>query len=322
LLHLLLAHHPLAYSHDQLTRYDAKGGLLTLALDLGRRLLPALQTESGIPFGSINLRRGVSPTETPVTCTAAAGTLLLEFGLLSRLTGGRSLEALDPSSDPNHAPGLTTDPTSDPGPDSEPGPERGPDADAGSPGNRTFEDAAHTSAVALWGRRSELDLLGAHINLRTGAWTQQDAGIGRGVDSFYEYMLKVSRVEWSSAHSEREPWPLCPRRLIARSPPSAARAVLQAHMLFGGARGDEYLAMFHDSYHAAIRHLKHGSWYIDAHMDSAQAHLLPCRCTAVLEAVLPPNPSSHPTRPSPLTVDCSPWLSAAGCNPMSPCHRR
>ena len=80
---ILLAHY----------RYDAKRGLLTLALDLGQRLLPALQTESGIPFGSINLRRGVSPTETPVTCTAAAGTLLLEFGLLSRLTGDRSLEA-------------------------------------------------------------------------------------------------------------------------------------------------------------------------------------------------------------------------------------
>ena len=61
-------------------------------------------------------------------------------------------------------------------------------------------------------------------------------------------------------------------RLTSRSPHSAARAVLQAHMLFGGARGDEYLAMFHDSYHAAIRHLKHGSWYVDAHMDSAQAH--------------------------------------------------
>ena len=93
LLHLLIAHnYLLAHFHYALTRYDAKGGLLTLALDLGHRLLPALQTESGIPFGSINLRRGVSPTETPVTCTAAAGTLLLEFGLLSRLTGDRSLE--------------------------------------------------------------------------------------------------------------------------------------------------------------------------------------------------------------------------------------
>ena len=94
MLHLLIAHnYLLAHFHYALTRYDAKGGLLTLALDLGHRLLPALQTESGIPFGSINLRRGVSPTETPVTCTAAAGTLLLEFGLLSRLTGDRSLEA-------------------------------------------------------------------------------------------------------------------------------------------------------------------------------------------------------------------------------------
>ena len=73
--------------------YDAKGGLLTLALDLGRRLLPALQTDSGIPFGSINLRRGVASTETPVTCTAAAGTLLLEFGLLSRLSGDPAFEA-------------------------------------------------------------------------------------------------------------------------------------------------------------------------------------------------------------------------------------
>ena len=42
--------------------YDARGGLLTLALDLGRRLLPALQTDSGIPYGSINLRSGVAPT--------------------------------------------------------------------------------------------------------------------------------------------------------------------------------------------------------------------------------------------------------------------
>ena len=29
------------------------------------------------------------------------------------------------------------------------------------------------------------------VDLRTGAWTQPDAGVGRGIDSFYEYMLKV-----------------------------------------------------------------------------------------------------------------------------------
>ena len=78
-------------------------------------------------------------------------------------------------------------------------------------------------------------------------------------------------------------------------------------MLFGGARGDEYLAMFHDSYHAAIRHLKHGSWYIDAHMDSAQAHLLPyCRTSSPAQPFLPPNPLLPPT-------DCRLQRVAAGC---------
>ena len=77
--------------------------------------------------------------------------------------------------------------------------------------------------------------------------------------------------------------------------------------------------MFHDSYHAAIRHLKHGSWYIDAHMDSAQAHLLPyCRTSSPAQPFLPPNP----LLPPPLTVDCSAWLPAAGCNPLSLWHRR
>jgi mannosidase alpha-like ER degradation enhancer 2 len=149
------------------------GGLLPLAIDLGNRLLPALQTASGIPFGSINLRHGVSPTESPVTCTAAAGTLLLEFGALSRYTG-----------DPR------------------------------------YEAAAKRAALAVWQRRSEIDLLGAHVHIHSGVWTQPDSGIGRGIDSFYEYMLK-------------------------------------GHMLFGDA---EYLAIFHDSYHAALKHLKQGPW--------------------------------------------------------------
>ena len=53
--------------------YDPHGGLLLLALDLAERLLPALDTPSGIPYGSIHLRDGVSPTESTITCTAAAG---------------------------------------------------------------------------------------------------------------------------------------------------------------------------------------------------------------------------------------------------------
>ena len=37
--------------------------------------------------------QGVLPEETRVTCTACAGTLLLEFGALSRLTGNPVYEA-------------------------------------------------------------------------------------------------------------------------------------------------------------------------------------------------------------------------------------
>lgn len=48
---------------------------------------PAFQTPTGMPYGTVNLLRGVNPTETPVTCTAGVGTFILEFSTLSRLTG-------------------------------------------------------------------------------------------------------------------------------------------------------------------------------------------------------------------------------------------
>lgn len=52
----------------------------------------AFQTSSGMPYGTVNLLRGVSPTETPVTCTAGVGTFILEFSALSRLTGDEQFE--------------------------------------------------------------------------------------------------------------------------------------------------------------------------------------------------------------------------------------
>lgn len=86
--HLLAADRSLALMSEPYPESESyRGGLLPLALDLGLRLLPALYTPTGIPFGSINLRYGVARTESPITCSAAAGTLLLEFGTLSRLTG-------------------------------------------------------------------------------------------------------------------------------------------------------------------------------------------------------------------------------------------
>jgi mannosidase alpha-like ER degradation enhancer 2 len=60
-------------------------GFLELAEDLGTRLLPAFESPTGIPYRSVNLRFGV-PRD-PETNPAEAGTLLLEFGTLSRLTG-------------------------------------------------------------------------------------------------------------------------------------------------------------------------------------------------------------------------------------------
>eukprot|EP00967_Tisochrysis_lutea_P093421 scaffold135147_cov28-Tisochrysis_lutea.AAC.3 len=90
--------------------------------------------------------------------------------------------------------------------------------------------AALRAAEAIWSHRSPHDLVGAHIHLETGEWTQADAGIGRGIDSFYEYMLK-------------------------------------ANLVLGGSA---YLAYFHDAYAAALKHLKKGSWYVDVHAATTQ----------------------------------------------------
>ena len=66
--------------------------LLHLAHDLGVRLLPAFNTRTGIPYARINLVYGVAADEIQETCTAGAGSLLLEFGVLSRLTNDTRFE--------------------------------------------------------------------------------------------------------------------------------------------------------------------------------------------------------------------------------------
>ncbi|KAL2756740.1 glycoside hydrolase family 47 protein [Sodiomyces alcalophilus JCM 7366] len=93
-------------------RYD--GQLLRLALDLGERLLPAFYTKTGLPYPRVNLRHGIpfyvnsplhktSPNplgssqesrEKTDTCSAGAGSLVLEFAVLSRLTGDSRFENL------------------------------------------------------------------------------------------------------------------------------------------------------------------------------------------------------------------------------------
>ncbi|KAG8794500.1 alpha mannosidase-like protein [Serendipita sp. 398] len=69
-----------------------QGQLLALAKDLGERLLPAFKTDTGLPYARINLRHGVLANESTETCVAGAGSLILEFGTLSRLTGDDRFE--------------------------------------------------------------------------------------------------------------------------------------------------------------------------------------------------------------------------------------
>jgi mannosidase alpha-like ER degradation enhancer 2 len=66
-------------------RLTGDARLLALAHDLGTRLLPAFKSPTGLPYEYVNLRTGqVRGTQTN---PAETGTLLLEFGTLSKLTG-------------------------------------------------------------------------------------------------------------------------------------------------------------------------------------------------------------------------------------------
>lgn len=142
--------------------YD--GQLLRLAYDLASRLLPAFNTPTGLPYPRVNLRHGIpfyrdsqagvcrvdgtssDPREITETCAAGAGSLILEFTTLSRLTG-----------------------------------------------DERFETLAKKAFWAVWDRRSSIGLIGNGIDAENGQWTSPPlAGIGAGVDSFFEYAVKSS----------------------------------------------------------------------------------------------------------------------------------
>lgn len=123
--------------------WPCTGPLLRMAEDVARRLLPAFDTSTGMPYGTVNLRYGVPNGETSVTCTAGVGTFLIEFGTLSRLTG-----------------------------------------------KSIYEEVALQAIYALWERRSPIGLFGNHIDVQSGRWTALDSGIGAGVDSLFEYLVK------------------------------------------------------------------------------------------------------------------------------------
>eukprot|EP01120_Amphizonella_sp_Union-15-10_P015708 TRINITY_DN8127_c0_g1_i1.p1 TRINITY_DN8127_c0_g1~~TRINITY_DN8127_c0_g1_i1.p1 ORF type:complete len:819 (-),score=118.60 TRINITY_DN8127_c0_g1_i1:3-2459(-) len=173
----LLSAHVQALTH--VPGYDNQ--LLEMAIDLGHRLLPAFDTPTGIPVSRINLRHGIPKGETSDTCTACAGTLLLELGILSRLSG-----------------------------------------------ISIFEETAKRAVSALWNRRSDLGLFGNVINTNTGLWIYSDSGIGAGIDSFYEYLLKC-------------------------------------YLYFGD---QEYFNMFNETYRDVRRFINKDNWYMQVDMNS------------------------------------------------------
>src|SRR5205814_6898233 len=69
-----------------LSSYQLTGDkrLLNLAEDLGKRLLPVFDSPTGLPYRYINLKTG--KVRGNVTNPAEAGTLLIEFGTLGKLT--------------------------------------------------------------------------------------------------------------------------------------------------------------------------------------------------------------------------------------------
>ncbi|HXE79045.1 MAG TPA: glycoside hydrolase family 47 protein, partial [Rhodanobacter sp.] len=119
--------------------------LLHKAEDLGTRLLPAFDSPTGLPWEFVNLRTG--KTRGAVTNPAETGTLLLEFGTLSKLTG-----------------------------------------------KPVFYAKAKRALVETFQRRSKIGLVGAGINVETGQWTNRDASISGGIDSYDEYLWKCWRL--------------------------------------------------------------------------------------------------------------------------------
>ena len=70
-----------------LTNYQLTGDkrFLDLAEDLGNRLLPVFNSPTGMPYRYVNLKTG--KVSKPISNPAETGTLIIEFGTLSKLTG-------------------------------------------------------------------------------------------------------------------------------------------------------------------------------------------------------------------------------------------
>ncbi len=209
--------------------YD--GQLLRLAFDLGRRLIPAFVTPTGLPYPRVNLRHGVpfyakspfnlnaesgqcQPNQNPMvelteTCSAGAGSLVLEFTTLSRLTG-----------------------------------------------NPLFEQLAKQAFWSIWKRKSAIGLVGSGIDSETGQWTSPFTGIGAGIDSFYEYAAKASFLLSGSPYPAGLP-PMRPNESTGSLLTQLVTEEQQTAEAFGKVWKDSHVSIKH--------HLYRGSQYNHPH---------------------------------------------------------
>jgi mannosidase alpha-like ER degradation enhancer 1 len=101
-------------------------------------------------------------------------------------------------------------------------------------GNDAYFEAAFKSQIKLWELRSPYNLMGNTFDVKTLEWLNTNAGIGAGIDSFYEYLFK-------------------------------------AYLLFGNSK---FLTMFEAAYTASQKYLKAGDWYVEANMQTgAHTHV-------------------------------------------------
>ncbi len=61
-------------------------------------------------------------------------------------------------------------------------------------GKQAYYDKAKRALVETYKRRSKIGLVGLNIDVETGEWTNKDASIAGGIDSYYEYLLKCWKL--------------------------------------------------------------------------------------------------------------------------------
>eukprot|EP00069_Balaena_mysticetus_P011348 bmy_07083T0 len=186
---LLSAHRIITDSKQpfgDMTIKDYDNELLHMAHDLAVRLLPAFEnTKTGIPYPRVNLKTGVPPDSNNETCTAGAGSLLVEFGILSRLLGDSTFEWVARRA----VKALWNLRSNDTGLLGVGHPVETlyvQEAWATHAADRTDKDVRATHSSLLFPVRDE----GNVVNIQTGHWVGKQSGLGAGLDSFYEYLLK------------------------------------------------------------------------------------------------------------------------------------